>query len=89
MAKSLKKIRALPSDPAANDLLKIEYIDVNLNNSRKLISNIASALQALTETTKASEQVVESMLRLRNVRHELSWLDAAHEKRDLQESPQK
>lgn len=75
MTKWLKQVRALPSDPVTNDVLKIEYIDVNLNNSRKLIANIQGLATASKEATSRTEDGIESMLRLRNVRHELSWLD--------------
>ncbi|GEQ68428.1 hypothetical protein JCM33374_g2096 [Metschnikowia sp. JCM 33374] len=75
MAKVLKKIRALPSDAAANDVLKVEYIEVNLNNSRKLIGSITSASQLANEVVEETEAAVDEMLRLRNIRSELSWLD--------------
>lgn len=75
MTKRLKQIRALPSDPSSNDFLKIEYIDVNLNNSRKLIYNITNLSTTSTEATGQTEDVVESLLRLRNTRSHLSWAD--------------
>ena len=70
-----RQIRALPSDPSANDTRKVEYIDVNLNNSRKLIANVAGLARASTENTAQEENAVESLLRLRNVRSTLSWVD--------------
>lgn len=75
MSKVLKKVRALPSDPSVNDVLKVEYIEVNLNNSRKLIGSINSASTMSTDAVQETEGVVENMLRLRNIRNELSWLD--------------
>ncbi|KAF8002414.1 hypothetical protein OXX80_006493 [Metschnikowia pulcherrima] len=75
MSKVLKKVRALPSDPSANDVLKVEYIEVNLNNSRKLISGITSASNLSKEVAEQGQSITEDMLRLRNTRSELSWLD--------------
>lgn len=75
MTKWIKQVRALPSDPSSSDLLKIEYIDVNLNNSRKLISNLAELASTSREVTTETEEAVESMLLLRNIRSELAWLD--------------
>ncbi|OBA19817.1 hypothetical protein METBIDRAFT_44419 [Metschnikowia bicuspidata var. bicuspidata NRRL YB-4993] len=75
MAKVLKKVRALPSEPSANDVLKVEYIEVNLNNSRKLINSVTSASSTSQETVKETEAIVEDMLGLRNARAELAWLD--------------
>lgn len=68
-------MRALPSDPSANDILKIEYIDVNLNNSRKLINNLNLLATTSRATTEQTEDAIEDMLRLRNIKSELSWLD--------------
>lgn len=75
MSKVLKKVRALPSDPSVNDVLKVEYIEVNLNNSRKLIGSINSASTMSKDVVQETEGVVENMLRLRNIRNELAWLD--------------
>ena len=75
MSKVLKKVRALPSDPSANDVLKVEYIEVNLNNSRKLISGITSASNLSKEVAEQGQSITEDMLRLRNTRSELSWLN--------------
>ncbi|SGZ57185.1 CIC11C00000001157 [Sungouiella intermedia] len=75
MTKWIKQVRALPSDPSSNDFLKIEYIDVNLNNSRKLIANVTSLASTSKTTTEQTEDAIENMLRLRNIKSELSWLD--------------
>ncbi|SGZ57221.1 CIC11C00000004653 [Sungouiella intermedia] len=75
MTKWIKQVRALPSDPSSNDFLKIEYIDVNLNNSRKLIANVTSLASTSKSTTEQTEDAIENMLRLRNIKSELSWLD--------------
>lgn len=75
MSKVLKKVRALPSDPSVNDVLKVEYIEVNLNNSRKLIGSIDSASTMSADVVQETETVVENILRLRNIRNELAWLD--------------
>lgn len=75
MTKWLKQVRALPSDPTTHDFLKIEYIDVNLNNSRKLIANLSTLVSTSKATTDQTGDVMESMLRLRNTRNQLSWLD--------------
>lgn len=72
--KWIKQIRALPSDAVANDNLKIEYLDVNLNNSRNLIAGVNAAAAASDSLLPSTEAVLEDMLRLRNVREELSWI---------------
>lgn len=79
MTKWIKQVRALPSDPSANDILKIEYIDVNLNNSRKLINNLNLLATTSRATTEQTEDAIEDMLRLRNIKSELSWLDGLKE----------
>lgn len=75
MTKWLKQVRALPSDPSSNDFLKIEYIDVNLNNSRKLIANLSALAVTSKSATNQTGDTIEDMLRLRNTRNQLSWLD--------------
>ncbi|KAK8443510.1 hypothetical protein ACI3LY_003236 [Candidozyma auris] len=71
----LRQIRALPSKPASNDILKVEYLDVNLNNSRKLMGNISSLSVETKEVTESQESTVEAMLPLKSIRNELSWTD--------------
>lgn len=72
----IRNVRALPLNPALNDILKVEYLDVNLNNSRKLMANIACLGAEAKEITQVEERTVEAMLQLKNLRHELSWADS-------------
>lgn len=71
----IKRIRALPSDPASGDFLKVEYVDVNLNNSRKLIHNVSRVAASSEEYTAELETTIESLLGLKSAAHELAWLD--------------
>lgn len=72
----LRQVRALPLNPALNDILKVEYLDVNLNNSRKLMANVASLGVEAKQLTQHEEDTVEAMLQLKNLRNELSWTDS-------------
>lgn len=73
--KWIGKLRTLPSDPNSNDFLKVEYIDINLNNSRKLIANVT----ALTESTQQLIDDIDTtngnLIQLHQVNKELDWLD--------------
>lgn len=73
--KWVKSIRALPTNPGNNDNLKTEYIDVNLNNSRKLIGNIDDLSETTNKSLKHNHEVNESLARINNIKHELTWLD--------------
>lgn len=73
--KWVKSIRALPTNPNNNDNLKTEYIDVNLNNSRKLIGNISDLMETTDKSVKHNHEVNESLARLNNIKHELAWLN--------------
>lgn len=75
MSKWVKKLRALPSDPSAEDYLKVEYLEVNLNNSRKLIALVSTAVKESKLLAAQQERTVENLLPLRSIRSELSWLD--------------
>lgn len=74
-SKWVKDIRGLPSDPSNNDYLKVDYIDVNLGNSRKVIQNI-------NQLTKEDEahllkliELNESLIKLNQAKANLQWLD--------------
>lgn len=82
MSKWVKKLRALPSDPSAEDYLKIEYLEVNLNNSRKLIALVSNAAKESKLLAEQQEKTVENLLPLRSIRSELSWLDEIGETKD-------
>lgn len=74
--KWVSKLRTLPSNPNSNDFLKLEYIDVNLNNSRKLINNVGE----LSENTRnyvddVDLQINGNLIQLNQVKLELQWLD--------------
>lgn len=76
MLKWLRKVRALPSESSSDDHLKIEYVEVNLNNSRKLIGLLSKvAVEAKTVSTQQQE-LVASLLPIRSMRNELAWLDS-------------
>lgn len=72
--KWVKEVRVLPSEPGSNDVLKVEYIDVNLKNSRKLILNLAKLTKTNNQYISRQENVNETLIRLHNVNHELGWL---------------
>lgn len=76
MTKWMRNLRALPSEPAANDYLKTEYIDNNLNTSRKLISNVSRLAEETRQMGGCTEEMLELLLRLRNARSELAFLDS-------------
>lgn len=82
MSKWVKKLRALPSDPSAEDYLKVEYLEVNLNNSRKLISLVSTAAKEAKLLATQQEKTVEKLLPLRSIRSELSWLDEIGDKNE-------
>lgn len=75
MSKWIKKLRALPSDPSSEDFLKVEYVEVNLNNSRKLIVLVSKAATESEALAVVEQNVVENLLPLRSIRCDLSWLD--------------
>lgn len=77
--KWVKQIRALPSDPTANDTLKVEYIDVNLNNSRKLMENISRLAISTTENTAQVDEALESLIHLKTARNVLAWANCLDE----------
>lgn len=77
--KWIKQIRALPSDPSANDTLKVEYIDVNLNNSRKLMENISRLAVSSAENVTQVGDTMESILMLRKARNVLAWAESFDE----------
>ncbi|KAG2732137.1 hypothetical protein G9P44_004554 [Scheffersomyces stipitis] len=74
--KWVSQVRTLPSNPNSNDFLKLEYIDINLNNSRKLIAN----LNSLTKSTDSLINDIDlkvngNLIQLNQVKKELDWLD--------------
>lgn len=73
--KWMKSIRALPTNPPNNDYLRTEYIDVNLNNSRKLIGNLNDLNDTTTQSVQYNHEINESLARINNVKHELEWLN--------------
>lgn len=81
--KWIKQIRALPSNPSTNDTLKVEYIDVNLNNSRKLMENVSRLAISSDENVAQIGDTVESLLRLRSTRSVLAWADCLSEHEQL------
>lgn len=73
--KWIKSVRALSSAPENNDFLKTEYIEVNLNNLRKLIQNVRGLTSTSDEAVSSTRILNDSLLRLNNVRAELAWAD--------------
>ncbi|CAK9438117.1 uncharacterized protein LODBEIA_P24260 [Lodderomyces beijingensis] len=74
--KWVRDLRTLPSDPSSKDFLKLEYIDVNLNNSRKLITNIHGLRAESEEYVKSIESHTRGRMEMLNhVARELDWLD--------------
>lgn len=73
--KWVKEIRGLASDPSHNDYLKIDYIEVNLNNSRKLITNVNQLTQNSEKQVTKNFEINESLIKLQPAKQNLSWLD--------------
>lgn len=73
--KWLSKLRTLPSNPNSNDFLKLEYIDVNLNNSRKLISNLGELTTTSLSLIDEVDTLNGSLIQLNQVKKELEWLE--------------
>lgn len=74
--KWIEQVRTLPSDPNSNDFLKLEYLDVNLNNSRKLINNINQLTKNVKEYVKDVDlQVNGNLIQLKQIQKELDWLE--------------
>lgn len=73
--KWVRSIRALPTHPSNNDNLKTEYIEVNLNNSRKLIGNINDLEETSNNSVQYNHELNESLARINNIKHELEWLN--------------
>ncbi|CAI5757984.1 unnamed protein product [Candida verbasci] len=73
--KWINQLRLLPSKPNSNDFLKLEYLEVNLNNSRKLINN----LNELSKNTNdyldnLNLQVNGNLVQIKHIEKELDWL---------------
>lgn len=71
----LKYLRALPSPAASQDVLKPDYIDVNLNNSRKLIMNVGRVNEVSEGAVEGLTQVNEGLMRVAEVRGVLQWTE--------------
>lgn len=70
-----KGVRGLPSNPASQDYLKTDYIEVNLNNSRKLIGNLQSLNETSVQSISQLTEINDNLLRLHAVQNELKWLN--------------
>lgn len=76
--KWIKYMRALPSYLSESDVLKSDYIDVNLRNLRALIQNLNDLgfVEAHSGSGESPErQIVLEMLPLHQVKEEMSWLE--------------
>lgn len=74
--KWINQLRTLPSNPQSKDFLKLEYLDVNLNNSRKLITNLNTLTRETNEYVKNVDlQINGNLVQLNQVDKELAWLD--------------
>ncbi|CUM66725.1 uncharacterized protein PRCAT00004405001 [Priceomyces carsonii] len=73
--KWVRAVRSLPSNPESNDFLKVDFIENNLNNSRKLISNINSLANTSREAVTTSQSINENFMRLSHLRNELRWVE--------------
>ncbi|RLV93368.1 putative esterase [Spathaspora sp. JA1] len=74
--KWVRKLRTLASDPKSNDFLKLDYIEVNLNNSRKLINNVLKLSVTSQEYVQELDVQIEgNLIQLTQVNKELDWLD--------------
>lgn len=68
------QLRTLPLSPASQDFLKLEYIDVNLSNLRKLISNLDKLTELTQELIKQGDTNNGSFMQLERVKAELDWI---------------
>lgn len=73
--KWVKQLRGLPSSPSQHDHLKIEYIDTNLNNSRKMINSVNELSNSSKELLNTYYKVGESLTRIDQIEKELDWLN--------------
>lgn len=74
-AKWTESVRALPSSSESNDYLKTDYIDVNLNNSRKLIENINQLSDRAEIGIKTSEKLNQRLSLINDVLATFEWLE--------------
>lgn len=72
--KWINQLRVLPTNPKVNDFLKPEYIDTNLNNSRKLMHNVSDLTNSSNKLVDEIELLNESFSQLKQVQKELDWL---------------
>lgn len=56
-------------------MLKVDYIDVNLNNSRKLMGNINRLGETTDHTVDSHQELVDALTPLEVISHELAWLN--------------
>lgn len=74
--KWINQLRILPSDPKSNDFLKLDYIEVNLNNSRKLITNVNQLTTNFDNYVKDVDlQMNGNLVQLKQIKQELDWLE--------------
>lgn len=74
--KWINQLRILPSDPKSNDFLKLDYIEVNLNNSRKLITNVNQLTTNFDKYVKDVDlQMNGNLVQLKQIKQELDWLE--------------
>ncbi|EMG47211.1 hypothetical protein SBY92_000071 [Candida maltosa Xu316] len=74
--KWVNNVRTIPSDPNSNDFLKLEYLEVNLNNSRKLINNVNQLTKNFNEyLDDVDMQINGNLVQLKQVKNELDWLE--------------
>lgn len=74
--KWINQLRVLPSDPKSNDFLKLDYIEVNLNNSRKLITNVNQLTNNFDKYVKDVDlQMNGNLVQLKQIKQELDWLE--------------
>ena len=72
----INQLRVLPSDPKSNDFLKLDYIEVNLNNSRKLITNVNQLTNNFDKYVKDVDlQMNGNLVQLKQIKQELDWLE--------------
>lgn len=74
--KWVKQLRGLPSPPSQHDHLKVEYVDTNLNNSRKMIYSVNELSNSSKELLNTYYKVVESLTRIDQIEKELEWLNS-------------
>ena len=68
-------IRALPLSVDDNDVIKPDYLEVNLNNSRQIMVRLDQLARTSSENVLLMKEVNEKLSVLKSVQKKLEWLE--------------